>query len=54
MFLWTNRQAVWFLLLLVFYVALLAHPKWRPGYERIAAVLFLILVIGTARFAMRK
>ena len=54
MFPWSNRQAVFFLLLLIFYVGLLAHPKWRPGYERFAPFLFLILVIGAARFAMRK
>lgn len=54
MFLWTNRQAIFLLALLVFYAALFAHPSWRPWYERIAPIVLIILAIGAFRYALRK
>jgi len=54
MFLWRGRQAVFVLVLIVFYCGLLVHPAWRPAYERAAPFVFVILTAGALRYALRK
>jgi len=54
MFLWSRRQVIFVLALVVFYGALLVHPSWRPAYERIAPFVFLVLAVGAFRYAIRK
>ena len=54
MFLWRGRQAVFLLALIVFYCALLVHSAWRPMYERIAPFVFILLILGALRYALRK
>jgi hypothetical protein len=53
-FLWKWSQGVLLLALLVFYCALLAHPAWRPWYERIAPIAFIVLSVGAFGYALRK
>ena len=54
MFLWTKKQAIYLLALLVLYAALFAHPSWRPWYERTAPIVLIILAIGAFRYVLRK
>lgn len=54
MFLWPGRRAVFLSALIVFYCALLVHPAWRPAYERMAPLVFILLAAGALRYALRK
>jgi uncharacterized membrane protein YoaK (UPF0700 family) len=54
MFLWRGRQAILLIALILFYCALLAHPAWRPAYERIAPFVFIVLMAGALVFVLRK
>jgi hypothetical protein len=54
MFFWTNKQAIFFLALLILYAALFMHPRWQPWYERMAPIVLIILAVGAFRYALRK
>ena len=54
MFLWRGRQAILLLALLVYFCALLAHPAWRPAYERVAPLVFVVLTLSALCYALRK
>jgi hypothetical protein len=49
MFLWTGRQAVFFLVMLVVCVMALIYPAWHRWYEMIfppLCIFMLIVVLG--------
>jgi len=54
MFLWTGRQAVFLLVMLVVCAMALTHQVWRHWYEMIFPPLFIIMAILALDYVMRK
>ncbi len=54
MFLWTGRQAVFLIVMLVVYAMALAHPVWRHWYEMVFPPLCIIMAILALDFVMRE
>jgi fumarate reductase subunit C len=53
-FLWSGRQAVFLLLMIVVCAMALAHPVWRHWYDLIVPPLLIIMAILALDYAMRK
>jgi len=54
MFLWTGRQAVFLIVMLVVCAMALAHPVWRHWYEMVFPPLCIIMAILALDFVMRE
>ena len=54
MFLWTGRQAVFLLVMLVVCAMALAHPVWRHWYEMVFPPLCIIMAILALDYVMRN
>jgi xanthine/uracil permease len=54
MFLWSGRQAVFVLVMLVACVMALTHPVWQYWYQKIFPPLCIIMMIMALDYAMRK
>jgi len=54
MFLWSGRQAVFLLVMLVACAMALAHPVWQYWYQKIFPPLLIIMMIMALDYAIRK
>jgi hypothetical protein len=54
LYIWTSRQAVFLLVMLVVCAMALTHPVWRHWYEMIFLPLFIIMAILALDYVMRK
>jgi len=53
-FVWTGRQAVFFLLMIVVCLMALVHPAWHHWYEMIFPPLCIIMLILALGQALRR
>lgn len=54
MFLWSGRQAIFVLVMLVACTMALTHPVWQYWYQKILPPLCIIMMILALDYAMRK
>jgi hypothetical protein len=54
MFLWSDRQAVFVLVMLFVCSMALTHPVWQYWYEKIFPPLLIIMMIMALDYVLRK
>jgi hypothetical protein len=54
MFLWTGRQAVFLLVMLVVCAMALTHPVWQHWYKMVFPPLCIIMAILAFDYVLRK
>ncbi|MGI9101723.1 MAG: hypothetical protein ACR2IF_04680 [Terriglobales bacterium] len=54
MFLWTGRQAVFFLVMLAVCIMAITNPVWRYWYEKMFPPAFVVIAILSAAYVVRK
>jgi hypothetical protein len=54
MFLWTGRQAVFLLVMLVVCAMALTHPVWQHWYKMVFPPLCIIMAILSLDYVLRK